>query len=71
MVPSRLLRLELLFNAYNVDVEIYTMKPSEVASKLRQIAAAIEKSENPRKDLVAADLKRVIAAVSSPEKPTK
>jgi len=40
------------------------MKPSQVAAKLRQIASAIDNSNNPRKDLVAADLKRVIAAVS-------
>jgi hypothetical protein len=39
------------------------MKPSEVAFKLRQIAAAIDNSRNPRRDLVARDLKRIIAAV--------
>ncbi len=39
------------------------MKPSKIASKLRQIAANIDKSKNPRRDLVAADLKRVIARV--------
>jgi hypothetical protein len=36
------------------------MKPSQVASKLRQIASTIDNSKNPRKDLVAADLKKVI-----------
>jgi len=39
------------------------MKPSQVASKLRQIAAAIDNSKNPRKDLVAADLHRVVTAI--------
>lgn len=39
------------------------MKPSQVSTKLRQIAAAIDNSKNPRRDLVAADLKRVIIAV--------
>jgi hypothetical protein len=39
------------------------MKPSQVASKLRQIAAAIDNSRNPRADLVARDLKRIVAAV--------
>jgi hypothetical protein len=39
------------------------MKPSQVASKLRQIAAAIDNSKNPRADLVARDLKRIIVSV--------
>jgi len=37
------------------------MKPSQVASKLRRIAAAIDNSKNPRPDLVAADLRRIVA----------
>jgi len=41
------------------------MKPSQVAAKLRQIASAIDNSNNPRKDLVAADLKRVISRISA------
>jgi len=39
------------------------MKPSQIASKLRQIASAIDNSKNPRQDLVAQDLRRVIIAV--------
>jgi len=40
------------------------MKPSQVSSKLRQIAATIEASESPRSDLVSQDLRRVILAVA-------
>lgn len=39
------------------------MKPSRVTSKLRQIATALDNSKNPRRDLVAADLKKLITAV--------
>jgi len=39
------------------------MKPSQLASQLRRIAAAIDKSRNPDRNLVARDLKKVIAAV--------
>lgn len=39
------------------------MKPSQLARSLRHIAAKIENSKKPRRDLVAKDLKRVIAAV--------
>jgi hypothetical protein len=39
------------------------MKPSQVSNKLRQIAAAIGNSKNPRKDLVAADLRRLVSAL--------
>lgn len=39
------------------------MKPSQVSTKLRQIAAAIDNSENPCRDLVAADLRRIVASV--------
>lgn len=35
------------------------MKPSQVASKLRQIAVAIGNSKSPRPDLVVADLRRL------------
>jgi hypothetical protein len=42
-----------------------TMKPSHIASRLRQIAAAIDNSKNPRRDLVARDLQQVIIAVGS------
>jgi len=42
------------------------MKPSQVASKLRKIATTIDNSKNPRRDLVAADLKRIIAATEIP-----
>lgn len=36
------------------------MKPSQVSTKLRQIAAAIDNSKNPRRDLVALDLKKLV-----------
>jgi hypothetical protein len=39
------------------------MKPAQIASKLRQIATAIDNSKNPCRDLVEQDLRRVIAAV--------
>lgn len=39
------------------------MKPSQVSARLRQIAAAIDNSKNPRRDLVAADLRRIVVAV--------
>lgn len=42
------------------------MKPSQLARSLRRIAAKIENSKAPRRDLVAADLKRVIAAMETP-----
>lgn len=37
------------------------MRPSQFASKLRQIADAINNSQNPRRDLVVQDLRRLIA----------
>jgi hypothetical protein len=37
------------------------MKPTEVAEHLRDIAEAIDKSQKPRRDLVAADLEHIIA----------
>jgi hypothetical protein len=40
-----------------------SLKPSQVASKLRQIAATIDKSKSPRADLVAEDLNKIIAAI--------
>lgn len=36
-----------------------TLDPPQVASKLRQIAAAIDNSKNPRKDLVLRDIRRL------------
>ena len=42
-----------------------SMKPSQLASQLRRIAAAIDNSKNPDRTLVAKDLKKVLAAVSS------
>ena len=36
------------------------MKPSQLASQLRRIAAAIDKSRNPDRNLVARDLKKVL-----------
>lgn len=37
------------------------MRPSQVASQLRRIAATIKASKLPRRDLVAQDLRRIIA----------
>lgn len=42
------------------------MKPSQVASTLRRIATAIEKSRKPDKNLVAKDLKRLISVFTGP-----
>ena len=39
------------------------MKPHQVATKLRRIAAIIENSKNPHKGLVSRDLRRVLAAM--------
>ena len=41
------------------------MKPSQLASQLRRIASKIDASKNPDRTLVAKDLKKVLAAVSS------
>jgi hypothetical protein len=43
------------------------MKPSQMAQKLRQIASAIDNSKNPRRDLVAADLRRIVAVIDDGE----
>jgi len=40
------------------------MKPSQLASQLRRIAAAIDNSKKPDRTLVARDLKKVLAAVT-------
>lgn len=37
------------------------MKPSEVSTKLRQIATAIDRSKNPDRDLVTQDLRRIVS----------
>jgi hypothetical protein len=39
------------------------MKPSHVSNELRRIASKIEKSENPRRDLVLRDIRNILAAV--------
>lgn len=41
------------------------MKPSEVSTKLRQIATAINNSTNPRSDLVVKDLRRILASIQT------
>jgi hypothetical protein len=46
------------------------MTPKEVVIELRRIAAAIDNSTKPKVELVAADLKKVIASIKS-DKPTK
>jgi hypothetical protein len=40
------------------------MKPSEVSNILRRIASKIDNSENPKRALVAKDLRRVIVAIN-------
>lgn len=47
------------------------MKPTQVSKYLRKIAAAIDNSKNPRRELVAEDLKRVITAIKEPVFRTK
>ena len=39
------------------------MKPSQVSASLRRIASKIEASKNPDRNLVARDLKRIVAEV--------
>lgn len=41
------------------------MKPEQVASRLRQIASAIDNSKKPKAALVAADIKKVIASLGA------
>jgi hypothetical protein len=41
------------------------MKPSEVSVKLRQIATAIDNSNNPRRDLVARDLGLLVSRIAT------
>lgn len=41
------------------------MKPSELANSLRRIASAIDNSKSPDRTLVARDLKRILAGISS------
>ena len=43
------------------------MKPSQVSANLRRIATLIDKSKNPKKHLVARDLKRVVIAIQIPD----
>lgn len=40
------------------------MKPSQLVRSLRHIAAKIENSKNPRRDLVAADLKKLVSRIA-------
>ena len=40
------------------------MKPSEVSNTLRHIASTIDNSQKPSKELVAKDLKKIIAVVN-------
>lgn len=44
------------------------MTPSQLSVQLRHIAAKISNSKSPRRDLVARDLKKIIAALDSPVK---
>lgn len=43
------------------------MRPNQVARSLRQIAAKIENSKAPRRELVAADIKRILVAAEELE----
>lgn len=44
------------------------MKPSQLVTRLRQIAAEVEASKKPSKQLVAKDIKQLIATLSGPQK---
>jgi hypothetical protein len=44
------------------------MKPSEVSNTLRRIATKIDNSVNPKKNLVAKDLRRIIMAIGKTPK---
>ena len=44
------------------------MKPSEVSNTLKRIASKIDNSENPKRALVAKDLRRVIVAIDAKQK---
>lgn len=41
------------------------MKPSEMSAILRRIASAIDKSENPKRELVVRDIRMVLAAITN------
>ena len=41
------------------------MKPSQVANSLRHIASKIDNSTNPKRELVARDLKRLVTAMGT------
>ena len=43
------------------------MRPDQLAKSLRQIAAKIDNSKNPKRELVARDLKRIIAKLPGGE----
>lgn len=44
------------------------MKPSQLASRLRRIASAIDNSKNPNRNLVAKDIRRVLLAMGDSSK---
>lgn len=46
------------------------MKPMELSQQIRRIASAIESSKNPSRELVARDIRNLIAAVAGENKPT-
>jgi len=45
------------------------VKPSDVANRLRQIAAAIDNSKSPKRELVAEDLQEVLSVLENAEPP--
>lgn len=45
------------------------MKPSQVSANLRRIATLIDSSKNPKKHLVARDLKKIISMLVDTEAP--
>jgi hypothetical protein len=47
--------------------DLQDMKPFQTVGKLRQIAAAIENSKRPDRNLVAEDLKKIIANLTEPD----
>lgn len=47
------------------------MDPNQVSSRLRQIASKLEASKNPNRELVAADIRDLIATVAGSRKPMK
>lgn len=55
---------QIIWNLKDIlDVHAMEYGPAQAASILRQIAAAIDNSRNPQRDLVIEDIQRIIAAI--------